>query len=857
MSPAGSSEITEALLTRFVPINRIAPKHLKELKNHCEIITIRDEQPIELGGGRNQYSYYLAEGEIQVLSGSRVADTVFARTEKARFNVSQMREEKQTLRAGSLVKLLRVDRRKISAMLVWSESDDGEENAEASELESSFLKSEILSRVPPANIAKIRGAMEEVSFKSGATVIRQGDRGDFYYFIRDGRCLVTRQNEENTAPVEIVELGPGDTFGEEALISNAKRNATVSMITDGVLLRITKDKFIELIHDPVVNVVDFSRAVKLVKTGARWLDARFPEEHEKNGLKASINIPLASLRRRLGELDKKTTYIVYCNSGQRSAAAAFLLLQRGFKAYLLEGGLMAATESIVTTRIGVSKPAAERVDPAALQAELAKVNAELEEAIRLKAQAEVARRSVTQSTLVRSNIAQQMLKKSQSHASDASRRASEEFERAKRQKRELESRLVEAEANAAGERKKAEALVQRLRQEAEKRLRLEDERLQQEYSEAAQKIENMRKAKAEAEARFAKERQRLEAELAKAQQEIASQASRIQAELHNAQDAAEKRAKKIRNNHEVEEQRLREEMEERLRAERLRLEAEFAGTIAAQEKAKHDLERAEAARKLAAEESQRIADELKTAQEKRRAQEDTRVRQEKARLEREAIKAKSKLEAAEKAKRALQSARKEYNKTMAVIRKEEKSLGQESAESKAERALRAELDAYRDKMDAAESQINVAMRAKESADQAKAEAEQKVVTQQAVEEEIRVQLYDEIEQWLKEERDRSEEELLRTQELTRQQIMMEKRKEAELQAKKAAEAALMSDIGAQLGGSDQSDQNMAQQASAEKRATLTRIAHDEAAAARDKAKAALEAAKAKMKSIFKRSKDER
>ncbi len=854
MSPAGSSEITEALLTRFVPINGIAPKHLPELKNHCEIITIRDEQPIELGIGKTQYSYYLVEGEVQVLSGSRVADTVFARTEKARFSLSQLREEKQSLRAGSLVKLLKVDRRKISAMLVWSESESEDEGANTDGLESAILNSEILSRVPPANVQKIRSLMEEVEFKSGSVVIRQGDRGDYYYFIRDGRCLVTRQNEESTAPVEIVELGRGDTFGEEALISNAKRNATVSMITDGVLLRLTKDQFIALIHNPLVNVLEFSRAVKQVKGGARWLDVRLPEEHENNGLKASVNIPLSALRRRLNELDKKTTYIVYCNTGQRSAAAAFVLSQRGFKAYLLEGGLSAATESIAATRVGVDKRTSVRVDPAELQAELAKVNAELEEAIRLKAQAEVARRSVSQSTLIRSNIAQKMLKRSQSHASDASRRASEEFERAKRQKRELETRLVEAEANAAGERKKAEALVQKLRAEAEKRLRLEDQRLKQEYSEAAQKIENMRRAKAEAEARFAKERQRLESELAKAQEDIASQASRIQEELRKAQTEAEQRAAAIRDNHDVEEQRLREEMEERLRTERLRLESEFAGTIEAQEKAKHELERAEAARKLAEEESQRIADELKSAQEKRRAQEDTRVRQERARLEQQAKQAKSKLEAAEKAKRTLQSARKEYDKTMASIRKEEKSLdkGKATAESKAERALRAELDAYRKRMEAAENQINDAIQAKASADQAKAEAEKKVVTQQAVEEEIRVQLYDEMEQWLNEERARSEEELTRTQQLARQQVMQEKRKQAALQQQRAAEAALMSDVGAQLGSGNDSDQTGAQQASAEKRATLTRIAHDEAAAARAKAKAALEAARAKMKSLFRK-----
>ncbi|HEY1181142.1 MAG TPA: rhodanese-like domain-containing protein [Rhodocyclaceae bacterium] len=40
-------------------------------------------------------------------------------------------------------------------------------------------------------------------------------------------------------------------------------------------------------------------------------------------------------------MDKRREYIVYCQTGRRSAAAAFLLSQRGFKVALLDGGLRA------------------------------------------------------------------------------------------------------------------------------------------------------------------------------------------------------------------------------------------------------------------------------------------------------------------------------------------------------------------------------------------------------------------------------------------------------------------------------------------------------------------------------------
>jgi CRP-like cAMP-binding protein len=46
--------------------------------------------------------------------------------------------------------------------------------------------------------------------------------------------------------IPLAELGLGNTFGEEALISEDKRNATVRMLTDGALMRLKKADFLEL-----------------------------------------------------------------------------------------------------------------------------------------------------------------------------------------------------------------------------------------------------------------------------------------------------------------------------------------------------------------------------------------------------------------------------------------------------------------------------------------------------------------------------------------------------------------------------------------------------------------------------------
>jgi len=53
-------------------------------------------------------------------------------------------------------------------------------------------------------------------------------------------------------------------------------------------------------------------------------------------------VPLAEIRNAIQVLDRNKEFVVYCQSGRRSAAAAFLLAHRGFKVALLEGGLWAS-----------------------------------------------------------------------------------------------------------------------------------------------------------------------------------------------------------------------------------------------------------------------------------------------------------------------------------------------------------------------------------------------------------------------------------------------------------------------------------------------------------------------------------
>ena len=75
-----------------------------------------------------------------------------------------------------------------------------------------------------------------------------------------------------------------------------------------------------------------------IPSDALVVDVREPDEHELGSVPGSVNIPLGTLRDRLGELDKARPVVVHCQVGLRGYLAERILKQNGFTAYNLSGG---------------------------------------------------------------------------------------------------------------------------------------------------------------------------------------------------------------------------------------------------------------------------------------------------------------------------------------------------------------------------------------------------------------------------------------------------------------------------------------------------------------------------------------
>ena len=70
-----------------------------------------------------------------------------------------------------------------------------------------------------------------------------------------------------------------------------------------------------------------------------FVDVREPNEFDAGHIRGSVHIPLMELPQRFEELPRDRTVVAVCQVGQRSELAANFLVQQGFEAHNLEGGL--------------------------------------------------------------------------------------------------------------------------------------------------------------------------------------------------------------------------------------------------------------------------------------------------------------------------------------------------------------------------------------------------------------------------------------------------------------------------------------------------------------------------------------
>lgn len=733
------SEANEELhkqIRDLIPINELPSNLQSRLLEKAQIMEVKKSRFIFKQGDKDDYSYYLLDGEIELHTNNQLDSVIQSGSDRAKYALAQLQPRQYSAKAKTPLKILLIERNNLDQLMLLAQEKTQDTtlrpgSGDAMEVDvvdgvdddtdwmTQMLQSELFSKIPMANIHQLFALLEEVEFSAGDVVIRQGDPGDHYYIVSQGRCAVSRKPTPKGNDVKLAELKTGDSFGEEALISNSKRNATVTMITDGILMKLGKETFVELVKKPTLQSLTFDEAEALVNEGSgKWLDVRFPNEYEESSIKDSINIPLNALRLQSDKLDTSMIYILYCDTGGRSSTGAFLLAERGFDVSYLDGGLVNNPEAVGVQTVVPKVSETEKQASAKPVQQEEKVDAEVRVEM-LNAELET-----TQIRMAKAQASED--------ESDAEKKKEQQAQQKKleEEKVKLEKEKQRAEAEARKKAEQEEARLKKLQAESDKQMQQEKKKLEEIYNKNAKDMEKIQKAKEAAEETLRKEREKLEAQAEAARKQI-EEAKRIKEEAEASRkkleevEATKKRleaeAEKKRLQDEEREKQLQAEAKARIAEERKKLAEQYERNSKEFEELQKEKAAAEAVRTAAKQEAEKMIQEYKSSHDKTRAEEEAKLKAERKKLEEEARKIQeamkeiqaAKLDAERVKQEALVEAgklkEKQMDSTSSREQREKLEVKIKAAEEKAVEAEREIEDAaHREKLTESAQQVNEA-----------------------------------------------------------------------------------------------------------------------------------------------------
>ncbi|MGE0482747.1 MAG: cyclic nucleotide-binding domain-containing protein [Gammaproteobacteria bacterium] len=797
------------------PLNKLSADRQARVLEQSDVLALRKKEHVFEQGDRDDYTFYLLEGELELYADGSLIKRVTG-GEGASFQpLAQLQPRQMTAVAKSRCQVLRIRRSLLDQLLSMAEETPAPTAAavEVTEMEAgqssdwlmTVLQSELFQRIPPSNIQGLLDTLETVQMAAGSEVVRQGTPGDYYFIIQEGTCEVVRQGSQKRE-VRLAQLGPGDAFGEEALVSGGTRNATVRMLSDGALARLTKDDFTRLIKAPLLDAVDRAEGARRVTAGARWLDVRFEDEHAHNGLPDSLNIPLGVLRTRTDELDADTAYVAYCDTGGRSSAAAFLLAERGFDACYVAGGAVA--EDIAETPAPVAPapvaPAAAasesssneellaaRARASSLEAELAKAQHTVEQARRMMKEAEtlkaaaerlVEERLAAERTRLDAEAAQlrERLADAEQLRATLAREKERAEEDATRRQEALEQRLLEVERRAA-ERDRIAAERSKLDAEAAQ--------LHERLADAEQLRATLAREKERAEEDATRRQEALEQRLLEVERRAAE---RLDHERTRLEDFYQRQAEQLEAVQADRESELRERLERELAQERQKFTQEFLRANEELEQARDERRAALAAKESATAEAREAVNRFKAQQQKLLEEHRAAFERERAKLQEQASALAGQLEEARRARREAEAAREDSERRLAEARSAAAAPGSATAD----------LEVIEQRASAAELELKQAIEAESAAAAAARENEDALERSYGTAKEVNILLQKELEEWV-DEQSRMQESTLQREILSRQKEMVERIRQRAASAKREREdqtQSLLDEIEQQLRG---------------------------------------------------------
>lgn len=117
----------------------------------------------------------------------------------------------------------------------------------------------VTSELPSADVGLVAGKLERVEAQAGEVIARQGAPADKFMIVLDGEVDVSREDDGRSQT--IATLGPGDFFGDIAILRDSPRSATLRAKTTAKLMTMDREEFRMVVSQALGVTADFDRII--------------------------------------------------------------------------------------------------------------------------------------------------------------------------------------------------------------------------------------------------------------------------------------------------------------------------------------------------------------------------------------------------------------------------------------------------------------------------------------------------------------------------------------------------------------------------------------------------------------------
>jgi uncharacterized protein YhbP (UPF0306 family) len=151
----------------------------------------------------------------------------------------------------------------VASELQFTDNADAATNRQAGTFGVDFHRERaysVFSELPPRSVADLAGELQILDVPAGEVIARAGGPADKFFIVVDGEVEVARAGDGQDATVG--SLGPGQFFGELAILRDRPRTATLTALEPTRLLAMERDTFRDLVAQSLGTTTDFDEVVR-------------------------------------------------------------------------------------------------------------------------------------------------------------------------------------------------------------------------------------------------------------------------------------------------------------------------------------------------------------------------------------------------------------------------------------------------------------------------------------------------------------------------------------------------------------------------------------------------------------------